>query len=119
REPGAGARILLDEQLRINGINKVKINGYHNEQTSHYAVVSTVASGRADVGVGIEQTAKAANIDFIPLITESYDLVMLKSADNEAMITDVLATLRDEPFRNSLQSLGYDISGIGDILWEQ
>src|SRR5690606_40899698 len=50
RETGAGARVLLDEQLRLNGISRNQVNGYDDIQTSHMGVASAVANGRADVG---------------------------------------------------------------------
>lgn len=119
REPGAGARVLLDEQLRLNDVRRDQVSGYKNEQTSHLAIASVIASGRADVGVGIEQTAKLANIDFIPMIEESYDIVMLKNEQSKALITEVLEILNDPNFKEKLDSLGYDIEGIGDVILEQ
>lgn len=119
REAGAGARVLLDEQFRLHRISKNQVNGYENEHTSHLAIASVVASGGADVGVGIEQATKVADIDFIPLITENYDLVMLKNKQNEELIAAVLAVLNDVHFKEKLQSLSYEIEGIGDIIWEQ
>lgn len=119
REAGAGSRVLLDEQLRINNINREEVNGYNHEVTSHYAVASAVANGKADVGVGIEQTSKVANVTFIPLITENYDLVMLKSKQNEKLIKVVMETMKDNAFKESLLALEYDISNMGKIMWEQ
>lgn len=119
REPGAGARVLLDEQLRLYDIRRDQVAGYKNEHTSHLAIASVIASGRADVGVGIEQTAKLANIDFIPMIEESYDLVMLKNEQSDALITEVLTILNDANFKEKLHSLDYDIEGIGEVIWEQ
>jgi putative molybdopterin biosynthesis protein len=119
REPGAGARVLLDEQLRQHNIAKDRIKGYENEKTSHMAIASAIAIGKADVGVGIEHIAKMAAIDFIPIIDESYDLVLLKDERNQSLITNVLTILKDINFNEELQSLGYDLEGIGEILWEQ
>lgn len=119
REKGAGARVLLDEQLRLNGISKNQINGYEEIQTSHFGVASSIANGKSDVGVGIEQAAKVANIDFIPLVTESYDLVILKTIDNEKLISDVLSILQNHSFQEELQSLGYDVSRTGEVVYEQ
>lgn len=118
REAGAGARVLLEEQLRLHNIERTSINGYENEQTSHLAIASAIASGVADVGVGIEQTAKLINVDFIPMIVESYDLVMLKNEQNNQLISSVLDILKDEQFKEELQSLGYQIKEIGDVIWE-
>ncbi|MGG4491458.1 substrate-binding domain-containing protein [Metabacillus idriensis] len=38
-------------------------------------MASAVSSGIADVGVGIEKAAKTGGIDFVPLMTEQYDLL--------------------------------------------
>lgn len=119
REAGAGARVLLDEQLRLHGISRNQVKGYENEHTSHLAIASVVANGGADVGVGTLQATKVADIDFIPLIQESYDLVMLKNEQNEELIATVLAVLNDANFKEKLQSLGYEIEGIGNVIWEQ
>lgn len=43
REKGAGSRILLDEHLRMAGIDPQEVEGYANEVQSHIAVASTVA----------------------------------------------------------------------------
>ena len=52
REHGSGVRVLLDEKLRVNNIDRDQINGYVREEMSHLAVASCVARGEADVGKG-------------------------------------------------------------------
>ncbi|HBP62932.1 MAG TPA: excisionase, partial [Desulfosporosinus sp.] len=79
RERGSGARVLLDEKLRIEAIDHQSVNGYSNEEMSHTAVASKIARGEADVGLGIEKAAQHVNnIDFVPLQIERYDLVIRK-----------------------------------------
>lgn len=119
REAGSGARALLDEQLRIHHIRKDEVTGYENEAISHLAVASAVASGRADVGIGIKRVAQMTEIDFVPLITESYDLVILKTEENNRLIADVQAILKDNRFKEELESLNYTFDGIGEVIWEQ
>ncbi|WP_419881344.1 substrate-binding domain-containing protein [Peribacillus sp. B-H-3] len=119
REKGSGARILLDEQLRINKIPFSNIKGYEHEETSHLSIASAVSSGIADVGVGIEKAAKIAGIDFIPLITEQYDLVILKTPKTEGLIRSVKAILSSMQFQSEVKSLGdYDTSQTGKIIYE-
>ncbi|MGO0062760.1 substrate-binding domain-containing protein [Brevibacillus fluminis] len=119
REKGSGARVLLDEQLRIHQIPRHQLIGYEAEETSHLGVASVIASGQADVGVGIEKAARLAGIDFVPLIQESYDLVLLKTAENRLLIQTVLAILRSEAFQKEVHGLGgYDISRMGTVLYE-
>ncbi|MBD2868743.1 helix-turn-helix transcriptional regulator [Paenibacillus arenilitoris] len=120
REKGSGARVLLDEQLRLHGIRPERLNGYDHIQTNHLGVATKVASGEADVGVGIEKAASiVGQIDFVPLIRERYDLVMLKTPDNEAWIRSVLHILRSDAFKRELQAIsGYDLTRTGEILFE-
>ncbi len=119
REKGSGARVLLDEQLRLHGITASGIRGYEQEADSHLAVAGTVASGEADVGIGIEKAALVVGIDFMPLIQERLDIVMLKTHANQALISSVVSILRSESFKRELRSIGgYDVSQTGEILLE-
>ncbi len=61
----------------------MELEGYETQESSHLAVAGKVASGEADVGVGIEKKAAyMVGVDFIPLIQERYDLVMLELPEN-------------------------------------
>lgn len=120
REKGSGARVLLDEQLRLHGISAAGLLGYDIEETSHMGVAAKVSSGEADVGVGIEKAARlVGQVDFIPLVQERYDLVMLRKQGNEAWIESVLHILRSPEFRQELRAFeGYDVSRTGEVLFE-
>lgn len=120
RERGSGARVLLEEQLRLIGSRASALNGYGREENSHLAVAGVVARGEADVGIGTEKAAKIVEgVDFIPMIQERYDLVMIKKPENEAWIQSVIDILRSSSFQSELSSIhGYDLSGTGRILFE-
>ncbi|MEI4832373.1 helix-turn-helix transcriptional regulator [Bacillus sp. FJAT-53711] len=119
RERGSGIRVLIDEQLRINGISKKSIVGYDWEESNHIGVASQVANGKADVGIGTEKVAQIVNIDFAPLIQERYDLVILKTEENTALIETVKKVLQSSEFQNELRAIGgYDISKTGKIMYE-
>ncbi|WP_045518757.1 substrate-binding domain-containing protein [Neobacillus niacini] len=119
REKGSGARILLDEQLRINEISSRNIQGYEHEETNHISVASAVSAGKVDVGVGIEKAAKIVSVDFVPLITEQYDLVILKTPETERLISTVKEILSSNQFQSEVNSFGdYDTSQTGKIIYE-
>ncbi|KAB2334504.1 helix-turn-helix transcriptional regulator [Cytobacillus depressus] len=119
REKGSGARVLLDEQLRIHGISADSLRGYENDLTSHFSVASAVASGQADAGVGIENVAKMVNVDFIPLIKEQYDLVILKTKENLQLLKVIKEAVSSKEYRSQLEQLnGYDLSVTGKIIFE-
>ena len=120
RERGSGARVLLDEHLRCLNIDYRSIKGYQNEELSHLAVASTVARGDADVGVGIEKVAlQVQNIDFVPLQTERYDMVIKKEDLDNPIFQMLIATVRSANFKDELNGMGgYDISRTGEIMAE-
>ncbi|HWR39922.1 MAG TPA: helix-turn-helix transcriptional regulator [Patescibacteria group bacterium] len=120
REPGSGARVLLDEQLRLLDIDQRSISGYDREESSHLAVASYVARGDADVGVGIEKTAQqVANIDFLPLKNERYDLVLRREDEGKPYYQVLLSVLRSTSFQNQIAGLGgYDLTHTGQIMGE-
>ncbi|WP_310551972.1 helix-turn-helix transcriptional regulator [Paenibacillus glufosinatiresistens] len=120
RERGSGARVLLDEQLRLLGLSSRGIEGYRTEETSHLAVAAKVARGEADIGVGTLKAAKIVEgVDFIPLIEEEVDLVMIRSEENEGWIQSVLGILRSPAFRRELSAIhGCDTRKAGTILYE-
>lgn len=120
REKGSGARVLLDEQLRIHGISADQLVGYDDERSNHLAVATRVASGEADVGVGIEKAASMVDhVDFIPLMNERYDLVMIKNADNIDWIRSIMDILQSEEYKRELSAVSeYDLSQTGQIMLE-
>jgi putative molybdopterin biosynthesis protein len=120
RERGSGARVLLDEQLRLHSIRTAELIGYDTEENSHLAVAGRVSRGEADVGIGTEKAAKIVDgLEFIPLIKERYDLVMLKKPGNEQWISAVLDILRSSAFKSELSSIhSYDLSDTGRIIYE-
>ncbi|MGE7988873.1 substrate-binding domain-containing protein [Lysinibacillus fusiformis] len=119
REKGSGARTLLDEQLRIHHIAPSTIDGYDKEEMSHLDVASAVANGHADVGIGVEKIAKLVNVDFIPVIRERYDIVLLKTPDNQRLIDTVKEILTSADFQSEVTALGdYDVSQMGQVIYE-
>ncbi|MFN0222552.1 substrate-binding domain-containing protein [Paenibacillus sp. KR2-11] len=120
REKGSGARVLLDEQLRLHGISAQRLDGYGQEESNHMGVAGKVATGEADVGVGTEKAAyMVGGVDFIPLVQERVDLVMLKKPENLPWIAQVKEILQSEAFRSELSPIrGYDLSQTGRVLFE-
>ena len=119
RQRGSGTRVLLDYNLGILGLDKGKIRGYNIEEYSHLAVAAGIAGGRADFGLGIEAAAIALDLDFIPLITELYELVIPKEYYDSDLLQPLLDLLSCRQFQNKVLELpGYDISNMGQLSFE-
>lgn len=119
REKGSGARTFLDEQLRIHHISPTTIDGYNEEEMSHIDVASAVANGHADIGLGIEKISKLIEVDFIPLIRERYDIVLLKTPENQLLVESVKEILNSPEFQSEVVALGdYDVTQMGQVIYE-
>jgi putative molybdopterin biosynthesis protein len=117
RQVGSGTRILLDFRLRQLGIPPEKVAGYENEEFTHMAVAVAVLSGRADVGLGIHAAAKALGLDFIPVVTEQYDLVFPGTYFESAGVRTLLEVIGSQAFKSRVQALGgYHTERTGEIL---
>ena len=114
RQDGSGTRVLLDLQLRQNGILASEIRGYERELDTHLAVASCVAKGEADVGLGIEAAARSCGLDFLPLLRERYDLVMPKENYDSELFAPLLELINSEDFKKVVDQVGgYDTSQTG------
>ena len=76
RQPGSGARIVLDEMLKEYGVDDRKIPGYDTEVRGHLEVAATVAMGSADAGITLRVAAEAFGLRFIEIRTEQYGLII-------------------------------------------
>ena len=119
RQSGAGTRILLDYKLNQLGINPDQIKGYENEEYTHMSVAVDVLSGRVDTGLGINAAAIALGLDFIPIITEEYDLVIPDRFYNTDKVQALLETIKTSRFKDRVQALGgYSTEKTGAVLLE-
>jgi putative molybdopterin biosynthesis protein len=79
RQPGSGTRLFTEHMLAAAGIAPERVHGFHGPcEDTHVAVAAAVASGAADIGVGIETAAAQFGLHFVPLADEAYYLVCLK-----------------------------------------
>jgi putative molybdopterin biosynthesis protein len=103
--------VLLDHELARIGADGAGILGYEREEFTHLAVAAAVASGRADCGLGILAAARAFDLDFVPVATEPYDLVI---AEMIPLVEPLLELLADTAFRAEVAGLGgYDVNEMG------
>lgn len=114
REPGSGSRSLLDSSLKRLGIASSKVTGYKQVAHGHLPAAWQVRIGHADCCVATRAAARVFGLDFIPLISERYDLVIRKQHIALPGMQLLLDTLNRTAFRRELEGLGgYDTSGAG------
>lgn len=117
RQAGSGTRILLDYKLNQLGMEPEKISGYGNEEFTHMSVAVAVLSGSVDVGLGIFAAAKALNLDFIPVVTEQYDLIIPEEYFEWENIQVLLETISTKKFKDRVEALGgYSTEKTGEII---
>ncbi len=119
RQKGAGTRLLLDYHLNRIKANSRDIKGYDREEYSHLAVAAAVASGGADVGMGVLAAAKALDLEFLPLAEERYDIIIPQEYLDEDIIVKLLEIVRSDDFKREVKKLGgYDTRDTGETFWK-
>jgi putative molybdopterin biosynthesis protein len=76
RNPGSGTRVLLDALLEVGEERPLRPPGWETGYRSHTAVAAAIAQRRADFGICLEQSARAAGLAFLPWREERYDFLV-------------------------------------------
>jgi putative molybdopterin biosynthesis protein len=119
RQMGSGTRKLIDYHLHKHGVDGTKVRGYERETYTHMSLASTIASGNADVGLGLAAVAKALHLDFIPAVPERFDLAIPRRIMGSHIIRCLLQVLKSESFKQEVESLhGYDTRMTGTVIGE-
>lgn len=120
RQSGSGTRLLTDKCLRERNIKSKDVRGYEREEYTHMGVASAVRTGIADTGLAIFASAKALDLDFIPVAKERYDLAIPRVFFVTEMLQNLLDIIRgDVEFQNMVMTLGgYDVSDMGKVMYE-
>ncbi|WP_299483520.1 helix-turn-helix transcriptional regulator [uncultured Roseibium sp.] len=118
RQPGAGAALLFARLLDEAGLAEGDLDASKEHAHTESDAAAAVAAGEADVSLGIKAMAKQFNLAFLPLVSESYDILI----DRKSYFTDPFQRLLDfagtTSFREKADSLGgYDLSAIGSVRW--
>ncbi|MCL7422050.1 MAG: helix-turn-helix transcriptional regulator [Methylobacter sp.] len=118
RQEGAGSRVLLDYLLAGKNIDRSDLNIVNKLARTELDVGLTIAGGKADAGIAVASVARQLHLDFIPLATERFDLVMRRRDYFEPPIQALFALSRSAAFIEKAEELsGYDIRGLGNIIF--
>ncbi|WP_031498652.1 substrate-binding domain-containing protein [Bryobacter aggregatus] len=117
REPGSGSRGLLEQLLEKAGIPQAKVRGFDRIAYGHLAAAYCVLSLDADVCLATRSAAQTFGLDFIPLHSERYDLVMRRRTGELPAVKAFLDVLQRATLRRKLEVLaGYDTTETGALV---
>ncbi len=105
RELGSGSRALLDKLLDAAGIPSNKVQGYEHVAFGHLAAAYSIVSGDADVCVATRSAAQTFALDFVPLHSARYDLVMRRRTAELPAVKGFLDVLQRATLRRKLEVL--------------
>ncbi|MFP3343094.1 helix-turn-helix transcriptional regulator [Halomonas sp. SIMBA_159] len=118
RQPGAGAAQLLNCLLQRAEVANEALNWAAHPALSEDDLALAIAQGDADVGLGMEAAAQRQQLDFIPLVEESFDLVMHRRSYFEPAVQALFEFAREPRFAQRASTLrGYDVSQLGRVLY--
>lgn len=116
RQRGSGTHLALQRMMQEKGIEPAEIKGYYTEEFTHLAVAATIASGVADVGIGIEAAARRLKLDFIPLFVEDYYLLGKRETVERMDVEGIVSVLKSPDFAALVRGIpGYDTSRTGEV----
>lgn len=116
RQAGSGTRMLLEMMLEDAGIDPEAIHGWNSAELTHSAVAAYIASGMADVGIGMRAAAEQFKLGFIPLVHERYMFAVRTSALEDGTLDGLLAALREPGYQQLVAALpGYDATRTGEV----
>lgn len=118
REPGSGARRLLERALARAGLPRRLADSASALVRSHFAVADAVAMGVADVGVATRDVAILHGLHFVPLAEERYDLALPLAMIDDPRVQRLFNAMTAASFRREVGALGYDVSHCGERVAE-
>jgi hypothetical protein len=117
RQRGSGTRLLLDHLCAAAGLDAARLVDEARAEDSHLAVAVAVASGGADVALGVEAAARELGLDFVPLVEEDYLLVCLRDRVDQPGLRQLRAVLQGPAWDGVVAALpGYRTERSGEVL---
>lgn len=114
REEGSGARRCLDQLFQLVGSAPCT---FEHIALDHRGVAESIRAGWAQAGVCVRLVAEEAGLDFLPVLSEDYDLCFKEANRDDPCLNALIVALRSVSFRRLLGELpGYDSANTGDLI---
>ena len=107
----------MDYLCRRDGLEGDAVCGYEREELTHNSVAVQIAGGSADAGLGIFSAAKLYGLDFLPICTEEYDLLIPAALWGDRKLRRLIAALKSPDFAARMAAMGgYTLDRPGEII---
>jgi molybdate-binding protein len=109
REPGSGARRCLDELLAGRAPPR-------RQARDHRGVAEAIRNGWADAGVCVRLAGEEAQLGFLTVWKEDYDLCFPAALANDPRLQGLVEVVRSRTYGRLLEDLpGYDTKETGEL----
>ncbi|MBU3890601.1 MULTISPECIES: helix-turn-helix transcriptional regulator [Methylosinus] len=116
RQPEAGSELILSVLLERAGMKREHLRLVPAVERSETDLASAIAAGRADIGLGLEASARQFGLEFAPQIVERFDLVVWRKAYFDPPWQTLMRFCASEAFSERATQLGgYDVSQFGSV----
>ena len=115
RQTGSGAEKYLQYILNAKNLNYDDFDRTDIAYSENDAVL-LISSNQADITLGLKSEAKKYDLNFIPIVTERFDLVVNRKFWFEKPFQDLLNFCKTKDFKEIASKLdGYDIRDFGKV----
>ena len=117
RQAESGTDRLFRELAAKDGLDLSGMDFTEVARTEDDAV-EAVRHGEADAAFGLEAVARSHGLEFRPVVTERFALLVDRKAWFEPQITRLVAFCRSGRLAGRIGNFGgYDVAGFGNVLW--
>jgi excisionase family DNA binding protein len=116
RQPESGSHLILIDLLARERMSLADLQLIDSCERSETDLAAALASGRADVGLGIAGAACQFGLRFVPLVEERFDLLVARKAWFDPPFQTFWRFCLTPAFAEKAAALGgYDISSMGTV----
>jgi putative molybdopterin biosynthesis protein len=116
RQPGAGAQMLLEVLLARAGAAHKDLHRLEPPCLTGPDLAAAIRDRKADCGIATRAAAKAAGLDFVPLLSENFDLLMRQRSYFRPSVQALVGFLGQKRLQQRAAELtGYDVAPAGQI----
>jgi excisionase family DNA binding protein len=116
RQPGAGAQLLLERLLARIGVTPKHLRTLEPPCLTGPDLANAIRTGNADCGIATRAAARSAGLDFLPLVWESFDLLMRQRSYFRTNMQALVRFLGEQRYsQRAAEMSGYDTASSGRI----